>query len=335
MKLASLKDPKSRDGHPLLVRRDNAVAISIKDITPSVREAVENWIEILPALKQKQLDLEAGKGTFQVEWTQLHSPLPRTFQWADGSAFIHHIKLVRKARGAPLPETLLTVPLMYQGGSDAYLAPSEDIPMIDASHGVDFESEVAVVTGDVPMGITPEAALKHILLVMIVNDVTLRGLIPDELAQGFGFFQSKPSSAFGPFALTPDELAPHWKQGRLHLPLNTEYNGTFFGCPQAGEMHFHFGQLIAHAARTRDLKAGTIIGSGTISNDRPEVGSSCLVEKRMIEKIETGDFKTPFMREGDTVKIEMLTPTGENLFGTIFQKVRKVAALESKERSSH
>ncbi|MBX9767632.1 MAG: fumarylacetoacetate hydrolase family protein, partial [Bdellovibrionales bacterium] len=205
-----------------------------------------------------------------------------------------------------------------------YLAPTEDIPMIDAAHGVDFESEVAVVTSDVPMGVSAEQALNHVLLVMIANDVTLRGLIPDELAQGFGFFQSKPSSAFGPLALTPDELGAHWKQGRVHLPLNTEYNGKFFGCPQAGEMHFHFGQLIAHAARTRDLKAGTIIGSGTISNDRPEVGSSCLVEKRMIEKIETGDFKTPFMREGDTVKIEMLTPEGQNLFGTIFQKVRKV-----------
>ncbi|MBX9769028.1 MAG: fumarylacetoacetate hydrolase family protein [Bdellovibrionales bacterium] len=324
MKLASLKDPKSRDGHPVLVKKDNSVALSLKDVVPSVREAVENWKDVLPLLQKKQTQMDAGGGTFQVDWSQFHSPLPRAFQWADGSAFIHHIKLVRKARGAPLPETLLSVPLMYQGGSDAFLAPTEDIPMVDFSHGVDFESEVAVVTSDVPMGTSADAALKHILLVLIVNDVTLRGLVVDELAQGFGFFQSKPSSAFGPLALTPDELGPHWKNGRVHLPLHTEYNGQFFGRPDAGEMHFHFGQLIAHAARTRDLRAGTIIGSGTVSNDHPGVGSSCLVEKRMIEKIGTGEFKTPFMKAGDTVKIEMRDPEGRNLFGTIQQRVRQI-----------
>lgn len=323
MKLASLKDPKSRDGHPVLVKKDNSVAISLRDVVPSIREAVENWNEVLPLLQKKQAQLDSGQGIFKVDWSQFHSPLPRAFQWADGSAFIHHIKLVRKARNAALPETLLTVPLMYQGGSDAFLTPTEDIPMVDFAHGVDFESEVAVVTSDVPMGISAEEALKHIVLVLIVNDVTLRGLVVDELANGFGFFQSKPSSAFGPLALTPDELGPHWKSGRVHLPLKTEYNGQFFGCPDAGEMHFHFGQLIAHAARTRDLGAGTVIGSGTVSNDRPGVGSSCLVEKRMIEKIETGEFKTPFMKDGDTVKIEMLDPDGRNLFGTIQQKVRK------------
>ena len=321
MKLASLKDPKSRDGHPILVRRDNAVAISLRELAPSLREIVENWTALKPALQQKQIELDSGSKTFPVNWAQFHSPFPRSFQWADGSAFIYHIQLVRKARNAPLPETLLTVPLMYQGGSDTFLSPTEDIPMVDISHGVDFESEVAVVTSDVPMGIDPQSALKHILLVMIVNDVTLRGLVVDELAQGFGFLQSKPSSAFAPLALTPDELGVHWKEGRLHLPLRTEYNGQFFGCPDAGEMHFHFGQLIAHAARTRALSAGTIIGSGTVSNEKPGVGSSCLVEKRMIEKIQTGEFKTPFMKSGDTVKIEMLDTEGRNLFGTIAQKV--------------
>jgi fumarylacetoacetate (FAA) hydrolase len=324
MKLASLKDSQSRDGHPVLVRRDNAVGISLQDIVPSIREAIENWSAILPGLQKKQRDLEQEKNTFPIQWDKFHSPLPRSFQWADGSSFIHHIKLVRKARNSPFPETLLTVPLMYQGGSDSFLTPLEDIPMIDFAHGVDFESEVAVVTSDVPMGVSAEKALDHILLVMIVNDVTLRGLVVDELAQGFGFLQSKPSSAFGPLALTPDELGDAWKNGRVHLPLKTDYNEKFFGCPDAGEMHFHFGQLIAHAARTRDLKAGTVIGSGTVSNDRPDVGSSCLVEKRMIEKIETGEFKTPFMRAGDTVRIEMHDAQGRNLFGTIFQKVRQV-----------
>jgi fumarylacetoacetate (FAA) hydrolase len=218
---------------------------------------------------------------------------------------------------------MLEIPLMYQGGSDSFLAPTEDIPQLSFDHGTDFEGEVAVVTTDVPMGISPEKALEKIILIMIVNDVSLRGLIPQELAQGFGFFVSKPSSAFGPFAVTPDELGSAWQDGRMHLPLHVEYNGEFFGKANAREMHFHFGQLIAHAAQTRNLAAGTIIGSGTISNEDPSVGSSCLAEKRMLEKINEGEIRTPFMKVGDTIKMEVRNESGGNIFGTIFQKVVK------------
>ena len=251
----------------------------------------------------------------------LHSPLPRSFQWADGSAYIHHIKLVRMARNAPLPETLETVPLMYQGGSDCFLAPTEDIPQIDPSHGTDFEGEVGVIIDDTPMGISAEKALEKIRLFVLINDVSLRGLIPDELAQGFGFFQSKPQTSFAPFAITADELGSAWRDGRIHLPLNVEFNGQFFGNADAGVMHFHFGQLITHAARTRPLSAGTIIGSGTVSNEDRARGSSCLAEKRMLEKIHEGVIKTPFMKPGDSVKMEMLDPGGTSLFGRIYQKV--------------
>jgi fumarylacetoacetate (FAA) hydrolase len=262
-------------------------------------------------------------GEFTVDAAKLHSALPRSFQWADGSAFIHHVKLVRMARGAPLPETLETVPLMYQGGSDVFLAPTEDIPQIDFNHGTDFEGEVAVVIDDTPMGVSAEEALKKIILFVIANDVSLRGLIPEELASGFGFFQSKPSTAFAPFAVTEDELGGAWIEGRVHLPLKVEYNGGFFGNADAGQMHFHFGQLIAHAARTRELKAGTIIGSGTVSNEDRARGSSCLAEKRMLEKIHDGVIKTPFMKVGDTIKIEMFDGAGRNIFGTIHQRVAK------------
>jgi fumarylacetoacetate (FAA) hydrolase len=213
---------------------------------------------------------------------------------------------------------------MYQGGSDSFLAPTENIPQLDFSHGTDFEGEVAVIVDDVPMGVSPEQALKHIILVMIVNDVSLRGLIPEELAAGFGFFQSKPSSAFAPLAITPDELGESYRDGRVHLPLLVNYNGQFFGKANAGEMHFHFGQLIAHAARTRDLAAGTIVGSGTVSNEAPDVGSSCLVERRMIEQIQTGTPKTAYMSDGDTIEIKMLNSNGQDLFGRIYQKVAKV-----------
>ena len=274
-------------------------------------------------LEQLFNELEAGRRTdaFEVDEAEFHSPFPRAFQWADGSAFLHHVRLVRMARKAPIPDSLLTTPLMYQGGSDDFLPPHDGIPQVDFSHGTDFEGEVAVVTDFVPMGISPEAALDKVLLLMIANDVSLRGLIPEELAAGFGFFQSKPSSAFAPFALTLDEVGEAWKEGRLHLPLHVEYNCERFGDANAGEMHFHFGQLIAHAARTRNLSAGTIIGSGTVSNEDAAKGSSCLAEKRMIETIESGSAKTPFMKVGDQIKIEMRDERGHNLFGTINQKV--------------
>ena len=325
MKLGSLINPKNKDGDLVVISRDNRKAVRAQNVAPSLREAIENWSEAKPQLEKLFLALNDGKAenSFDVKPEAFHSAMPRTFQWADGSAFIHHIKLVRMARNAPLPETLETVPLMYQGGGDDFLTPLEDIPQIDFAHGTDFEAEVAVIVGDVPMGISAEKALDHIILFVLVNDVSLRGIIPDELLQGFGFFQGKPSSALSPFAVTEDELAGKWKNGRLHLPLKVDYNGSFFGNANAGEMHFHFGQLIAHAARTRNLKAGAIIGSGTVSNEDMTKGSSCLAEKRMLEKIHEGTIKTPFMKVGDTVKVEMFDPEGRNIFGTISQKVAK------------
>jgi fumarylacetoacetate (FAA) hydrolase len=326
MKLATLKSASSRDGELLVVSRDNTRAVKALAVAPNLRTAIENWQQIRPQLLDLYNQLNAGRvaGEFCVDMAALHSPLPRSFQWADGSAFLHHVKLVRKARNAPLPETLYTVPLMYQGGSDSFLTPTEDIPQIDIAHGTDFEGEVAVVVTDVPMGVTPEKALDCICLFMLVNDVSLRGLIPEELAAGFGFFQSKPSSAMSPFAVTADELGNAYRDGRVHLPLLVNYNDQFFGKANAGEMHFHFGQLIAHAARTRNLTAGTIIGSGTVSNENPNVGSSCLVERRMIEQIENGKPTTPFMKPGDTIEIKMFSESGADIFGRIYQKVVKV-----------
>ena len=323
MKLGSLRTSGRRDGELVVVGRDNRVAVRATTVAPSLREAIEDWARCEPLLRALSDDLNAGRaaGAFEVKAADFHSAMPRAFQWADGSAFLHHVKLVRMARKAPLPETLFTVPLMYQGGSDDFLAPTDDVPQVDFEHGTDFEGEVAVVTDFVPMGISPEAALDRIRLVMIVNDVSLRGLIPEELAAGFGFLQSKPSSAFAPFAVTLDELGSAWREGRLHLPLLVELNGEFFGNADAGAMHFHFGQLIAHAARTRNLGAGTIIGSGTVSNEDPKRGSSCLAEKRMIETIETGAPKTPFMKIGDRVRIEMKDASGASLFGAIDQRV--------------
>jgi fumarylacetoacetate (FAA) hydrolase len=325
VKLGTLKNPAKRDGDLVVVSRDNARAVKASDIAPNLREAVEDWANAKPKLEQLFKELEDGRRTdaFEVHQDEFHSPMPRAFQWADGSAFLHHVKLVRMARNAEMPETLYSVPLMYQGGSDDFLAPYDSIPQVDFSHGTDFEGEVAVVTDFVPMGASPEEALSKIVLVMIVNDVSLRGLIPAELAQGFGFFQSKPSSAFAPFAVTPDELGSAWKDGRVHLPLLVDYNGQFFGKANAGQMHFHFGQLIAHAARTRNLSAGTIIGSGTVSNEDPSVGSSCLAEKRMIEQIKSGKAETPFMKVGDRIRIEMRDAQGVSLFGAIDQKVGK------------
>jgi fumarylacetoacetate (FAA) hydrolase len=324
MKLGSLKD-KKLDGIPVVVSKNNQKAVKVDNIVPSIREAIENWDQTSPKLEQIYKDLNAGKASnaFSVNENDFHSPLPRSFHWVDGSAFVHHIKLVRKARNAPLPEDLNTVPLVYQGGGDTFLTPREDIPLIQDTHGLDFESEVGVITDFIPMGTKKDQIHKHIKLIVIINDVSLRGLIPEELARGFGFYQSKPSSSFAPFALTPDELGNAWKDGRVHLPLHTEYNGKFFGKPNAQEMFFSFYQIIEHIAATRNLAAGTIVGSGTVSNENPTVGSSCLAEKRMIETIETGKASTPFMKVGDTVKIEMLNQNNENLFGTIFQKVRK------------
>lgn len=327
MKLASLKSKNSLDGELAVVSRDLTSYVKASGICSSLREAVENWHGVEPQLQKIYSDLNSGKATDSVpvkDETIFHAALPRTWLFADGSAFIHHIKLVRQARKAPLPETLLTVPLMYQAESGRFMAPFDDIPQVDPAHGTDFEAEVGVVVDHVPMGTKADEALKHIKLILLINDVSLRGLIPEELAQGFGFFQSKPNSSLSPVAVTPGELGQDWKSGRLCLPLRVKFNGQVFGQANGSEMHFHFGQLIAHAAKTRDLPAGTIIGSGTVANENPLAGSSCLAEKRTLEQINNGEIKTPFMKDGDTVEIEMLDKNGQSIFGRIFQKVKKV-----------
>lgn len=330
MKLGSLRSKESRDGVLCVVSRDLKKAVRVRDVAPqlpsTLREAVETWSTSKVILEGIAVDLEAGrlKETFAVDQAKFHSPLPRAFQWADGSAFLHHVKLVRKARGAEMPPSFFDDPLFYQGCSDDFLAPTDPIPQVDFKHGTDFEGEVAVITTDVPMGVKPDKALDHVALVMIVNDVSLRGLIPQELAKGFGFVQSKPHSSFGPFAVTPDELGPNgWKDGRVQLPLLVDYNGEFFGKANAGAMHFHFGQLIAHLALTRTLAAGSIVGSGTVSNEDPAQGSSCLAEKRMIEQIADGAIKTPFMKVGDRVRMEMKDASGQSIFGVIDQVVHQ------------
>ncbi len=325
MKLGTLKSENWDDGRLVVVSKDNQQYVEVPSIAQNLRTALASWNDTKPQLEKIYRDLNSGllKDSKTVDENNFHSPLPRTFQWADGSAFLYHVKLVRMARNAEMPESLFKVPLMYQGGGDNFLAPRDDIPQIDFSHGTDFEGEVGVITDYVPMGSTPEQCLEKILLFVVINDVSLRGLIPEELVTGFGFFHGKPSSAFAPFAVTVDELGEAWKEGRVHLPLNVEYNGAFFGKANAGAMHFHFGDLIAHAAKTRHLMPGTIIGSGTVSNEDHAMGSSCLAEKRMVEKLNEGAIKTPFMKEGDTIKIEMKSLDGRNIFGTIFQKVVK------------
>lgn len=323
MKLATLKSKQSLDGELILVNRDLSLGLKVKHLASHFLEAMEKWESIEGPLKALSDQLNAGqcKEAFPLKAEELGACVPRTFLFADGSAYIQHVKLVRMARKAPLPETLEKVPLIYQGECARFLAPTEDIPQIDFAHGTDFEGEVGVVTGFVPMGISPEDALKKIRFVLLINDVSLRGLIPEELAQGFGFFQSKPASALSPVCVTPDELGDAWQGGRVHLPLLVNYNGSFFGKANAKEMHFHFGQLIAHVARTRDLQAGTLIGSGTVANEDSSVGSSCLAERRMLEQINEGQMKTPFMKVGDTVTIEMKDSAGRSVFGQIHQKV--------------
>lgn len=323
MKLASLKAAGNLDGELIVATSDLKRAVKATAIAPSLRVAIEKWSECEPALRELDRQLKEGRapGTFDVDPDQLMACLPRTWLFADGSAFIHHIKLVRKARNAALPETLETVPLMYQAESGQFLAPREGIPQVSFDHGTDMEAEVGVITDFVPRGTSATDALKKIKLLVLINDVSLRGLIPAELASGFGFFVSKPTKALSPFALTPDELGDAWREGRLHLPLNVNWNGEFFGQANAGEMFFHFGQLIAHAAQTRHLAAGTLIGSGTVSNDREGAGSSCIVEKRTIEQIETGKPVTPYMKVGDRVEIWMESADGNPLFGRIDQRV--------------
>lgn len=325
MKLATLNDG-SRDGALFVVSKDGKIAAPAGYIAPTMQSALDDWDKVKDKLEAlyKELNDNNCENPFITETVDWHSPLPRSYGWVDGSAYINHIILVRKARGAEPPATLETDPLVYQGGSDSFLPPCAPIPLADEAWGCDFESEIAIVTGDVPQGVKAADAEKYIRLIMLCNDVTLRNLIPPELAKGFGFYCSKPPSSFSPFAVTLEELGDAWKDGRVHLPLLTHYNEALFGDPNAGpEMHFSFLDLIEHAAKTRPLSAGTIIGSGTISNEDRARGSSCLAEQRMLEKIDTGEFKTPFMKFGDKVKIEMLNESGENIFGTIEQVVEK------------
>lgn len=322
MKLASLKD--GRDGRLVLVKKDLSECLPVPHIAQTMQAALDNWENVALQLADLAQKLEDGAvpNAKPFDMGQCASPLPRAYHIADGSAYLNHVELVRKARGAEMPPEFLNDPLMYQAVSDTVLAPNDDIPVPDEAFGVDFEAEVAVITDDVPMGVSAEDALSHIKMIMIMNDVSLRGLIPNELGKGFGFYQSKPPSAFSPVAVTPDELGEVWKDGKLHLPLLSTLNGQDMGHPDAGvEMQFNFGQLIAHAARTRPLGAGTIIGSGTISNSDRNAGVSCLAEIRMIEKIEQGEFKTPFMKYGDVIRIEMNDKDGNSIFGVIEQKV--------------
>ncbi|MBX2837406.1 MAG: fumarylacetoacetate hydrolase family protein [Gammaproteobacteria bacterium] len=334
MKFATLKND-TRDGTLVLVNRRLSHYVSVSDIAPTLQAAIDDWADLQPVLSERYAQLENGDlDTQEFNQTEALSPLPRAFQWADGSAYVNHVELVRKARNAEMPASFWTDPLMYQGGSDTFLAPRDPIVIPDEAFGIDMEAEIAIIVDDVPMGISPEDAAGKIRLIMLVNDVSLRGLIPAELGKGFGFFQSKPSSAFSPCALTPDELGDAWDGKRLHLPLRVDYNGKPFGRANAGiDMTFDFGELIAHAAKTRKLGAGAIIGSGTVSNkmdgepgkpiDQGGVGYSCIAEIRMIETINSGKPSTPFMSFGDTVKIHAENKQGQDLFGTIEQVVEK------------
>lgn len=323
MKLATLKN-NTRDGQLVVVNRALDKAVVVSDIAATLQAALDDWDVISPKLEKIYQALNNNEVSNTILFVQEHceSPLPRAYQWADGSAYVNHVELVRKARNAEMPETFWTDPLMYQGGSDAFIGPRDNIEVISEEFGIDFESEVAVITSDVPMGATPEQATKHIKLLMLVNDVSLRNLIPGELAKGFGFFQSKPSSAFSPVAITPDELGDSWDGAKLHLPLTTHLNDELFGQPNCGvDMTFDFPTIVAHAAKTRPLSAGCVIGSGTISNYDRSAGSSCLAEIRMLETIADGKPSTPFMSFGDTVRIEMFDKNGVSIFGSIDQKV--------------
>jgi fumarylacetoacetate (FAA) hydrolase len=322
MKLGTLRDG-TRDGLLIVVRRDLSAYARADGIARTLQSALDEWDSTEPRLRELAERLENDRIPGEAfDPRLLHAPLPRAFEWVDASAFLNHVRLVRKARGAEVPATLETDPLVYQGGSGHILGPTEDIPLRDPAWGCDFESEVCVILGDTPMGIRAEEAARCVRLVTICNDVSLRNLIPAELAKGFGFFQGKPATAFGPLAVTPDELGGAWRDGRVFLRLRTWLNGQLVGDTDAGpEMHFSFLQLIEHIARTRRFTAGTILGSGTVSNEDRARGVSCLAERRMIETIETGSPRTPFLKHGDVVEIEILDGSGKTVFGRIQQKV--------------
>jgi fumarylacetoacetate (FAA) hydrolase len=323
MKLATYRDG-SRDGQLIVVSRDLQTAHYATGITGRLQSVLDDWNFMAPQLQDLSDALNAGKSRhpFPFEAARCLAPLPRAYQWADGSAFINHVELVRKARNADMPATFYTDPLMYQGGSDDFLGPCDDVAVPSEEFGIDFEAEIAVVTGDVPMRATPEQALDGIRLLMLANDVSLRNLISDELAKGFGFLQSKPATAFSPVAVTLDEVGDAWQEGRLNLTLQSTWNGRKVGLCEAGpEMTFHFGQLIAHLCKTRNVRAGSIVGSGTVSNKDWSRGYSCIAEKRAIETIESGKPATAFMKFGDTIRIECKGKNGQTVFGAIDQKI--------------
>jgi fumarylacetoacetate (FAA) hydrolase len=343
MKLATIRNG-TRDGALAVVSRSLDHAVMAREVITgldTMQQALDDWDEWAPKLMHVSGELDAAVSagrappfvTFAFDPDAAMAPLPRAYQWADGSAYVNHVELVRKARGAEMPQSFWTDPLMYQGGSDTFLGPCEDIHVADEAHGIDLEGEIAVVTGDVPMGIAAADAADHIRLLMLVNDVSLRNLIPNELAKGFGFFHGKPSTAFGPVAITPDELGAHWRGAKVHLPLEASINGTPLGRPSAGaDMTFSFADLIAHAARTRRLAAGSIVGSGTVSNKGADggpgkpvaaggAGYTCLAEVRVVETILEGKPRTPFLRFGDRVRLEVRDPSGASIFGAIDQRV--------------
>jgi fumarylacetoacetate (FAA) hydrolase len=322
MRLATLDDG-SRDGRLVVVRRDGRACADAAAVAPTLQAALDRWEEVAPRLQALAAALDAGRAVAQpLAPRTLRAPLPRAYEWIDGSAYLNHVRLVRRARGAEPPPGLTTDPLVYQGGSGVLLGPTDPIPLGDPAWGLDFEGEVVVVTGDVPLGTSAAEALGRVRLLCLANDVSLRNLIPGELAKGFGFFQSKPATAFSPFAVTPDELGPAWRGGRVHLRLTVRLNGATVGDLDAGpEMHFSFAELIAHAARTRALTAGTLIGSGTVSNEDPARGVSCLAERRVREQLADGAARTPFLAAGDRVEFEMRDAAGRDLFGTIDQRV--------------
>ena len=335
MKLATLKTG-GRDGTLVVVNRDLTLCQPVPEIAATLQAALDDWERCAPQLQEVYTALNNGAARHAQPFNQTacHSPLPRAYQWADGSAYLNHVELVRKARNAEMPASFWTDPLMYQGGSDSFVGPRDPVYAMSEDWGIDLEAEVAVVTGDVKMGATPEECARAIRLVMLVNDVSLRNLIPGELAKGFGFFQSKPASAFSPVAVTPDELGDAWQDSKVCLPLEVDINGKPFGRPNAGEdMAFSFAQLVAHVAKTREAEAGTIIGSGTVSNKQGNlhgssienggVGYCCLAEVRMYETIESGKPQTSFLKFGDTVKIEMRDASGASIFGTIEQTVQR------------
>ncbi|HEY0686192.1 MAG TPA: fumarylacetoacetate hydrolase family protein [Steroidobacter sp.] len=323
MKLATVKNA-NRDGQLVVVNRDLTKAVAVAQIAATMQAALDDWASIAPKLAEVAAALEKGavKDSFAFDPSNAMAPLPRAYHWVDGSAYVNHVELVRKARGAQMPESFWTDPLVYQGGSDDFLGARQDVPVPSEDFGIDLEGEVAVITDDVPIGTKRAAAFEHIKLVMLVNDWSLRNLIPNELAKGFGFYQSKPATAFSPVAVTPDELGTAWSEAKVHLPLVVHVNGQPFGKPNAGvDMTFDFAKLIEHITVTRNARAGTVLGSGTISNYDRSLGSACIAERRTLEQIEQGKPVTSFLKFGDTVRIEMFDAQGRSLFGAIEQKV--------------